>query len=821
MNTFIPTRQALVSKPRLSWQSVSFFILLFILFNSMIVGVTGVIKGLTADLVRPVVLVAMMLSWLLSRFRAKRWLIFSLTLLTGFILVFTAVGNLWNDWGEIFRWVTYYITATFRAILHNLNYPSAGPIVFALTQLADKMEILLERLWSWFLTLPRPSTDVFATGLVWTLAMWFMTIWATWFTHRRTEPLWGALPIIILVGVLQASTHSPDSIMLTILGATLALLVIVSQNRREQYWGEKRVGFSHVIQRNSTWTAIILSLLLVISADIISSIDFDDLIDRLREPEFSSTGEIDQENPIRYQQSDEILGIVDEFQKNVSAGLPNGKLIGSGPELSQQVMMHVTLQEVDPDTGNHIPVDVDDIPYFRALTYEDYSRLGWRANITKIYGYDRSLSLIKTYTTDQRLYYLDVDHKESMGGIIHSVGELASVNTGFYAGWRERDKKGNLVDMFGAWIPGEDYRAFSIAPIYGENELRESEPSYPDWVTDRYLQLPEDLPERIMDLARELTFSHTTPYDRAVAIERYLRSFPYTLDLPQRPAGVDTVDYFLFTLKKGYCDYYATSMVVLARAAGLPARFVSGFIGGTYDAENGYYIVTADQAHSWVEIYFPEHGWIAFEPTAGRPSIDRISELEDTPIEELAIGGGELESVEETNTPSYYSIIPKIIANTLLASVLGIVVWLFVDSRIMRYQTPVRVFAKLYHRLERAARKIDLDVIETYTPYEFSTALQERMSEIAETQLFARYLQSAPKELKWIIEQFILAAYSPKSPDIFARYRAIRTWEVLRWQFFLAALIVRFSSLKTQIENSLHRISRNRELILQGELEEG
>ena len=80
-------------------------------------------------------------------------------------------------------------------------------------------------------------------------------------------------------------------------------------------------------------------------------------------------------------------------------------------------------------------------------------------------------------------------------------------------------------------------------------------------------------------------------------------------------------DYFLFDLKQGYCDYYATSMVVLARAAGLPARLVVGYANGSYDHERAQYIVTENYAHSWVEIYFADIGWVEFEPTSSQPVI--------------------------------------------------------------------------------------------------------------------------------------------------------------------------------------------------------
>ena len=151
--------------------------------------------------------------------------------------------------------------------------------------------------------------------------------------------------------------------------------------------------------------------------------------------------------------------------------------------------------------------------------------------------------------------------------------------------------------------------------------MRESPSVYPDWVASQFLSLPDSVPARVLALARDLTASASTPYDRALAIENYLREFPYTLEVDAPPPGRDVADYFLFDLKQGYCDYYATSMVVLARAAGLPARLVIGYANGAYDFESAQYIVTENYAHSWVEIYFANIGWVEFEPTASQPAI--------------------------------------------------------------------------------------------------------------------------------------------------------------------------------------------------------
>ena len=79
----------------------------------------------------------------------------------------------------------------------------------------------------------------------------------------------------------------------------------------------------------------------------------------------------------------------------------------------------------------------------------------------------------------------------------------------------------------------------------------------------------------------------------------------------------------MFDLKQGYCDYYATAMAMMLRSVGVPARAVSGYAEGIYDPEAGLYFVTERDAHTWVEVFFPEYGWIEFEPTAGESPLDR------------------------------------------------------------------------------------------------------------------------------------------------------------------------------------------------------
>lgn len=142
-------------------------------------------------------------------------------------------------------------------------------------------------------------------------------------------------------------------------------------------------------------------------------------------------------------------------------------------------------------------------------------------------------------------------------------------------------------------------------------------------VARRYLQLPDSLPQRVKDLAVDITKNDENVFAKVRAIETYFSSngFVYSQSNVAVPDGnEDYVDQFLFETKLGYCDNYSTSMVALLRSIGIPSRWVKGFTEGDFveaDDDVRRYEVTNNNAHSWVEVYFPEVGWVSFEPTQG------------------------------------------------------------------------------------------------------------------------------------------------------------------------------------------------------------
>ncbi len=183
-------------------------------------------------------------------------------------------------------------------------------------------------------------------------------------------------------------------------------------------------------------------------------------------------------------------------------------------------------------------------------------------------------------------------------------------------------------DVLSLRAPGElkastTYDVVSSVSIATADDLRKASADYPKWVTDQYLQLPNGLPPRVRSLALDIAGPASTPFDKASAIQDYLHGFQKDLDINPPLTTADAVDYFLFESKSGYSDYFASAMVVMARAAGIPSRLATGYLTGQLDDQSKSFVVREADAHSWTEVYFPGYGWIEFEPSPGLPDIPR------------------------------------------------------------------------------------------------------------------------------------------------------------------------------------------------------
>ena len=161
------------------------------------------------------------------------------------------------------------------------------------------------------------------------------------------------------------------------------------------------------------------------------------------------------------------------------------------------------------------------------------------------------------------------------------------------------------------------YTVRSRVPQYTTAQLRRAGTDYPDDVTATYTGLPGSTPDRVRERAAEVTANASTPYDQAVAIERYLEAEKrYSLDVEDPDGSI--ADSFLFEMDAGYCTYYATTMVTMLRSQGVPARFVVGYTAGE-QVDDDRYLVRGLDSHAWVQVYFPDVGWVRFDPTPAGP----------------------------------------------------------------------------------------------------------------------------------------------------------------------------------------------------------
>ena len=173
---------------------------------------------------------------------------------------------------------------------------------------------------------------------------------------------------------------------------------------------------------------------------------------------------------------------------------------------------------------------------------------------------------------------------------------------------------------------GDSYTVVSSVSVATAEELRDTNNQFPAWVTDDYLQGGNEIDPQLRQLTEQILaqYGATSNYDKAKAIEHWLRNnISYNELIPPPPSGRDPVTWFIFEQREGYCNYFATSMVLMLRSEGIPARMAAGFAQGEYDPTTQTYNVIERDAHTWVEVYFSGYGWIEFEPTPDEEQIER------------------------------------------------------------------------------------------------------------------------------------------------------------------------------------------------------
>lgn len=276
----------------------------------------------------------------------------------------------------------------------------------------------------------------------------------------------------------------------------------------------------------------------------------------------------------------------------------------------------------DIDLGTKILLEVraDDLDVIRGASYNEYTGNGWKST-------DRDRERVENAELAATESYASVSIHQLNVRVIDRESTL--LTPGIPLG-SNLDTYVEVPEEFGGDIErmdsrkalddGDSYNSVGWVSRATEAELRAAGSEYPDWVIERYLQLPDSLPTRVSEKSAEVAGDAPTSFDQATAIETFLRALPYDPAVEAPPPGRDAVDYLLFDLQRGYFDYQASAMAVMLRSLGVPARVAVGYTLDPADIQGTRFSVRKDDAYSWVEVFFPRYGWVTFNPTQDQPA---------------------------------------------------------------------------------------------------------------------------------------------------------------------------------------------------------
>lgn len=290
-----------------------------------------------------------------------------------------------------------------------------------------------------------------------------------------------------------------------------------------------------------------------------------------------------------------------------SAGYSSKKL-GGEVLLDESVMMTVKTQG-------------EETLYLRGAVKDKYLESSWSKSRKgyKEYGQGYAMSLPYGSGIATREATLEITYKKLLTSTIFAPYSVYQVQHSSKRLFADEDSEIYTPKMT---MRDESYTVKSIMAYIDVEKLKHAKTnSLGGNEYKLYTALASDISARVMSLAQEITKGKNNDFEKAKAIESYLRTnYKYTLKPPKLPSKTEFTDHFLFVGKEGYCTYFATSMSVLLRASGIPCRYVEGFIS-RYEGNEERQVRGSD-AHAWVEVYFDDYGWVTFEPTPQYPEIE-------------------------------------------------------------------------------------------------------------------------------------------------------------------------------------------------------
>ena len=666
-----------------------------------------------------------------------------------------------GDLGRIFTWLWELIAR--RSLSPDL------PFSRSVSYVAEQWKPMIKSLITWYGAVQKGESSRENTAL-WlgvSFAIWLLAWHAGFELFRRRRTFVALLPLGVAIISNVCFTDIGMAYVHVYLGVTLLTLVWANTGRMEAIWARLGLDFSPDLRRDSLIAGTFLAAIAFVIAVFIPYKTYNNAV-------FFFWDHLGTKFQTFYKQLDRAFAGRNPVPKPTpgrSQGLGPHDVRTSGELGQKAVLLVVTSDPVPLPEEEYVKgmLSLEEIiphHYWRERAYDIYTGHGWDSSKRDTKPIARNQSWSEPsypYTVLTQTFTMLMGNAE----LAYAVNEPSLVNRDTRVLTRPND------DVAAFSVVTTTYTVASRIPDVTVEELQAAEDPYPDWVKERYLQLPT-IPARVRQTAQDVVqkAGATTRYDKAKAIETYIRSFAYDLELEPPPLDADVVDYFLFTAKRGYCDYSATAMVVMLRAVGVAARYASGYNMGYYDHGQNAWVVSENNAHAWVEVYFPDHGWIEFEPTPTQaPFIHPATR--STPTQPL---NSQADQKQRLSVPPLW-----LGTGALILVLLFVIIW---PPRWLRARrSPQQTVLQVYDRLVRRARWLGLSPYGGQTPREYLNALAVAVEWRAE------FAQGSARDIGLIEDIYQRARYSDKALALEDAYRAEGAWRRLRGKLFRLAFV--------------------------------
>ncbi|MGQ9549751.1 MAG: transglutaminase TgpA family protein [Roseiflexus sp.] len=422
---------------------------------------------------------------------------------------------------------------------------------------------------------------------------------------RRTTLTYG-LPLLVALGIVAIPGGSGGSPLAIGFGVWLVLAIASDFRRREALWDVAAIDYSTELFRDMViWGGLLTAGALFVAWAL---------------PLWSG-------NPLAriFIRDEDIPSGLAVLERSIRRPLPSGGVADIGVPVFAELPLGLSLEQGPPEQPAlrvtlSAPLPPAREPrYWRARIFNRYTGDGWGSSA-------RVADEPSVAFPNELLPGTIMQHVEDLRPRRSVLIALPDPLFADLPTRAERLRDGSLMALVpvgsgGAAALRTHYRVLSRLPEQMP-PLEARQPGGESVDLGPYLALPTSLPMRVRDLAVVIAGDMQGDEARALALERYLRNLPYAYKVEPLADGVDGVDHFLFSMRSGYCTYYASAMAVMARALGIPSRIAVGYALGEYDEGAGVYLVREADAHAWTELFINGR-WVAFEPTPVRPLPDR------------------------------------------------------------------------------------------------------------------------------------------------------------------------------------------------------